>query len=274
LAQAILAQAIRLKPTARFGATARTPNLSMRAVTVNILIMLAIGDTSAAPVAADSSCPPDAVSLLQTKTIVATQGQSCTWSFAGIGIPTGNEIYINRQLDEASAKEECLKRAACKAIGIGYGSAGSTFLYDSAATRDGTDPHWWSISSAMFVPSRSCRYHGDRYASVGIGECMTPQGPRGNHCYDGPSFNAGTVRTRAMCQEECGKIGHCSAYEWGRNNHYNCALYIHTSTTMPPELSPHEWICNFWSAGPAGVNEVSWAHNFGHSGECFVKQSA
>jgi len=115
---------------------------------------------------------------------------------------------------------------------------------------------------------------GYRYASVGIGECMTPQGPRGNHCYDGPSFSRGTVRTREQCQEKCDNIGHCSAFEWGRNNHYNCALYIHTSTTNPPELSPQEWTCNFWSAGPDGVNEVSRAHNFGHSGECFVEQTS
>merc|ERR1712187_143576 len=111
------------------------------------------------------------------------------------------------------------------------------------------------------------------YKSVGIGECMTPNGgPRGNHCYDGPSFNAGTKRTKDMCQEECEKIGDCSAYEWGRNNHYNCALYIHTRTAMPQELSSREWICNFWSAGAAGVNEVTRAHSFGHSGECFVKR--
>merc|ERR1712217_247973 len=65
--------------------------LSMKAVTVGILTMLAIGNTSADSVAADDSCPREVhgSSLLQTKTIVAQQGQSCTWSVGSYGVPQG-----------------------------------------------------------------------------------------------------------------------------------------------------------------------------------------
>lgn len=109
------------------------------------------------------------------------------------------------------------------------------------------------------------------FPSLGTGECMTRQGPRGNHCYDGPSFKGGRVRMRHECETLCQYMQQCNAYEWGRNDHYNCALYIHGSTTMPQELSSSEWICNFWSAGSAGVNKISRVHDYGHSGECFKK---
>merc|ERR1719245_1667812 len=35
---------------------------------------------------------------------------------------------------------------------------------------------------------------------------MTPQGPRGNHCYDGPSFNTGTVRSKTSVTRSVGRL--------------------------------------------------------------------
>jgi len=211
---------------------------------------------------------------------VALVAQPCNWQFGwgNIGAPDRAPVATGLTLKQAKAKcievgpQVCVSIVRYRSRRLGPNRPPATYEIRSSLGINPTPSH--GSGYTIYFPPASC--FPPQYSSVGIGECMTPQGPRGNHCYDGPSFNngAGKVRTKAECQQECVLIEHCSAYEWGRNNYYNCALYIHTSTTMPLELSPHQWICNFWSAGPAGVNEVSRAHNFGHSGECFVQQSA
>lgn len=98
---------------------------------------------------------------------------------------------------------------------------------------------------------------------------MTPNGgPRGNHCFDGPRFSPPWM-PKAACQSKCEEISECSAYEWGREYYYNCALYIHTTVERPASLAG--WTCNFWSAGQLGTQPVTRAHDYGHKGECFVK---
>merc|ERR1719410_3385531 len=110
------------------------------------------------------------------------------------------------------------------------------------------------------------------YDSVGVGECMTPNGgPRGNHCFDGPRFSPPWM-TKAACQSKCEEIPKCSAYEWGREHYYNCALYIHTTLAHPASLGSG-WTCNFWSAGQLGTQPVTRAHDSGHKGECFVRNT-
>jgi len=98
---------------------------------------------------------------------------------------------------------------------------------------------------------------------------MTPNGgPRGNHCFDGPRFSPPWM-SKAACQSKCEEISECSAYEWGREYYYNCALYIHTTVEHPASLAG--WTCNFWSAGQLGTQPVTRAHDYGHKGECFVR---
>jgi len=211
---------------------------------------------------------------------VALVEQPCTWRFQKWTQPaTFSNNKPATRLSKSQARVKCVELGplVCKSIFCDrsrFGGSLASKIYCSIQGPPG--PGWQaplrSQTYTIYYPPASCFPNFPRYDSVGIGECMTPQGPRGNHCYDGPSFNTGTVRTQDECQQECEKIGHCSAYEWGRNNYYNCALYIHTSTANPPELASRDWTCNFWSAGPSGVNKVSRAHNFGHSGKCFIKQ--
>merc|ERR1712050_305832 len=108
-----------------------------------------------------------------------------------------------------------------------------------------------------------------KFFNAGDGECMTPNHSRGHHCYDQLSFTAGTIRSQDDCRKECSSIRYCSAYEVGRNSVYNCALYIHTTLQRPAQLSSSEWLCNFNTG--AGAAQVDRAHDFGHSGQCFIE---
>merc|ERR1712157_437836 len=105
-------------------------------------------------------------------------------------------------------------------------------------------------------------------------------GGRGNHCTDDLFFNQGWSFSKAECEEKCDNFANCGGYEWGRQSLYSCALYFH-NTADPPTLSAG-WSCNFTTIhkyhkhtytlfNHAGSIPVSRSHDYGHKGNCFVK---
>lgn len=132
----------------------------------------------------------------------------------------------------------------------GNGWCGTTYSYHAAQLSDIYD----------YAPLSCIVVGGSAYTLLGKGHCMDASGKRVDHCYDATMF----VTSQEQCQDICDAMPTCKAYEYGRENYYNCAVYPEGGDST----GAHGQMTCFMAASKSPVVK---AIDFGHNGHCYKK---